>query len=159
MTSTQEQEVNNNQTVKEAESLTNITNLTTSRTITVTDPEEWICVAKLPPDTDQQAFQHLLSDFGAVKDSFLQKSTKTGELVFRPCQFLPPLSPPLNTMRTCSPVGPSTHVGNLDIADTIRAPGNRQICPVIETESFFTIFQLLQTVRSSMKFLHFDAMK
>ena len=115
MTSTQEQEVNNNQTVKEAESLTNITNLTTSRTITVTDPEEWICVAKLPPDTDQQAFQHLLSDFGAVKDSFLQKSTKTGELVFRPCQFhqeiftsqfLPPLSPPLNTMRTCSPVGP-----------------------------------------------------
>ena len=92
MTSTQEQEVNNNQTVKEAESLTNITNLTTSRTITVTDPEEWICVAKLPPDTDQQAFQHLLSDFGAVKDSFLQKSTKTGELVFRPCQFLPSLS-------------------------------------------------------------------
>jgi len=78
MTSTQEQEVNNNQTVKEAESLTNITSLTTTRTITVTDPEEWICVAKLPPDTDQQAFQHLLSDFGAVKDSFLQKSTKTG---------------------------------------------------------------------------------
>ena len=85
MTSTQEQEVNNNQTVKEAGTLST---LTTLRTVTVTDPEEWICVAKLPPDTDQEAFQHLLEDFGAVKDSFLQKSTKTGELVVRPCQFL-----------------------------------------------------------------------
>ena len=73
LTSSQEQEVNNNQTVKEGETLTSV------RTVTVTDPEEWICVAKLPPDTDQEAFQLLLEDFGTVKDSFLQKSTKTGE--------------------------------------------------------------------------------
>ena len=78
LTSSQEKEVNNNERVKEGE--TAACDLAVSpRTVTVTDPEEWICVAKLPPDTDHQAFLHLLSDFGSVKDSFLQKSTKTGE--------------------------------------------------------------------------------
>ena len=85
LTSSQEKEVNNNQTVKEgAETLATST---TSRTVSVTDPEEWICVAKLPPDTDQQAFEHLLADFGAVKDSFLQKTTKTGESYSQFCQL------------------------------------------------------------------------
>lgn len=143
LTSSQEKEVNNNERVKEGE--TAACDLAVSpRTVTVTDPEEWICVAKLPPDTDHQAFLHLLSDFGSVKDSFLQKSTKTGEsfsrsIVFvgRPCQldsaifnsqFLQP--PPL-LLNSLSARGgensESTHVGNLDIARTIRAPGNRQI--------------------------------
>ena len=88
LTSSQEKEVNNNQTVKEgAETLTTSTTSTTSRTVSVTDPEEWICVAKLPPDTDQQAFEHLLADFGAVKDSFLQKTTKTGESYSQFCEL------------------------------------------------------------------------
>ena len=85
LSSSQEKEVNNNQTVKEGETLA------TPRTVTVTDPEEWICVAKLPPDTDQQAFENLLADFGTVKDSFLQKSTKTGESVSQFCH-VPTLS-------------------------------------------------------------------
>ena len=83
LTSSQEKEVNNNQTVKEGTET--LTTSTTSRTVSVTDPEEWICVAKLPPDTDQQAFEHLLADFGTVKDSFLQKSSKTGEYFSQFC--------------------------------------------------------------------------
>ena len=79
LTSSQEKEVNNNERVKEAEIAGCEPSAASLRTVTVTDPEEWICVAKLPPDTDQEAFLHLLSDFGTVKDSFLQKSTKTGE--------------------------------------------------------------------------------
>ena len=146
LTSSQEKEVNNNERVKEGE--TAACDLAVSpRTVTVTDPEEWICVAKLPPDTDHQAFLHLLSDFGSVKDSFLQKSTKTGEsfspsvvqlcLLAQPCQldsaifnsqFLQP--PPL-LLNSLSARGgenrESTHVGNLDIARPIRGPGNRQI--------------------------------
>ena len=50
-----------------------------SRTITVTDPEEWLCVAKLPLDTTEETFHDLLSDFGCVKDSFLLVSSKTGK--------------------------------------------------------------------------------
>ena len=53
---------------------------TQERTITVTDPEEWLCVAKLPPGTDHDTFQDLLSEFGGVKESFLLVSSKTGEL-------------------------------------------------------------------------------
>ena len=53
---------------------------TEERTITVTDPEEWLCVAKLPPGTDHDTFQDLLSEFGGVKESFLLVSSKTGEL-------------------------------------------------------------------------------
>ena len=79
LTSSQEKEVNNNERVKEGEIAGCQPSAASLRTVTVTDPEEWICVAKLPPDTDQEAFLHLLSDFGTVKDSFLQKSTKTGE--------------------------------------------------------------------------------
>ena len=50
------------------------------RTISVTDPEEWLCVAKLPPGTDHDSFLDLLSEFGGVKESFLLVSSKTGEL-------------------------------------------------------------------------------
>lgn len=53
---------------------------TQERSITVTDPEEWLCVAKLPPGTDHDTFQDLLSEFGGVKESFLLVSSKTGEL-------------------------------------------------------------------------------
>ena len=71
---TRNKEVNNNQqetkeAVTEAE----------ARAITVSDPEEWLCVAKLPLDTDQEAFTELLSEFGAVKESFLLVSSKTGK--------------------------------------------------------------------------------
>lgn len=52
----------------------------TQRTVTVTDPEEWLCVAKLPPSTDHDTFLDLLSEFGGVKESFLLVSSKTGEL-------------------------------------------------------------------------------
>ena len=47
--------------------------------IEVTDPEEWLCVAKLPPSTTEESFCDLLSDFGSVKESFLMVSSKTGE--------------------------------------------------------------------------------
>ena len=50
-----------------------------SRTITVTDPEEWLCVARLPLGTDHDTFLDLLSEFGGVKESFLLVSSKTGE--------------------------------------------------------------------------------
>ena len=91
-------EVNNNETlaqkqrVKEAEAAsgplspspsepeTPVSQETQERTITVTDPEEWLCVAKLPPGTDHDTFQDLLSEFGGVKESFLLVSSKTGEL-------------------------------------------------------------------------------
>ena len=112
LTSSQEKEVNNNERVKEGE--TAACDLAVSpRTVTVTDPEEWICVAKLPPDTDHQAFLHLLSDFGSVKDSFLQKSTKTGES-FSPsvlqsfnCDCWPTLSArQRNIQQSVSPASP-----------------------------------------------------
>ena len=93
-------EVNNNETlaqkqrVKEAEEAVGLlspspsepetpvsqSQETEERTITVTDPEEWLCVAKLPPGTDHDTFQDLLSEFGGVKESFLLVSSKTGEL-------------------------------------------------------------------------------
>ena len=50
-----------------------------ARTITVTDAEEWLCVAKLPPSTNHETFLDLLSEFGGVKESFLLVSSKTGE--------------------------------------------------------------------------------
>ena len=71
---TRNKEVNNNQQeTKEA-----VTEAA-ARAITVSDPEEWLCVAKLPLDTDQEAFTELLSEFGAVKESFLLVSSKTGK--------------------------------------------------------------------------------
>ena len=71
---TRNKEVNNNQQeTKEA-----VTEAA-ARAITVCDPEEWLCVAKLPLDTDQEAFTELLSEFGAVKESFLLVSSKTGK--------------------------------------------------------------------------------
>ena len=85
-----ELEVNNNETltekqsVKESEGLSNSDNnkpddSPVDRTITVTDPEEWLCVAKLPLDTTEETFHDLLSDFGCVKDSFLLVSSRTGK--------------------------------------------------------------------------------
>ena len=107
LTSSQEKEVNNNERVKEGE--TAACDLAVSpRTVTVTDPEEWICVAKLPPDTDHQAFLHLLSDFGSVKDSFLQKSTKTGESFSRSIVFVGPTlsARQRNIQQSVSPASP-----------------------------------------------------
>ena len=147
LTSSQEKEVNNNERVKEVEIAGCDPSTASLRTVTVTDPEEWICVAKLPPDTDQEAFLHLLSDFGTVKDSFLQKSTKTGESRSPPVGLwvvcwadlvrrystasFSSLSLPSRSIFCLRAeqhlAAQSTHVGNLDIADTIRAPGSRQI--------------------------------
>ena len=47
--------------------------------IEVTDPEQWLCVAKLPPSTTETSFCDLLSQFGSVKESFLMVSSSTGE--------------------------------------------------------------------------------
>jgi len=79
--SSSEPEVNNNQTLSEKQSVKGgeLPSCDPSvRTITVTDPEQWICVAKLPPQTTQQTFQDLLADFGSVAECFLQQSAKTG---------------------------------------------------------------------------------
>merc|ERR1719471_1443141 len=84
-----ELEVNNNETLTEKQSVKESEGLLDSdnnkpddspvdRTITVTDPEEWLCVAKLPLDTTEETFHDLLSDFGCVKDSFLLVSSRTG---------------------------------------------------------------------------------
>ena len=105
LTSSQEKEVNNNERVKEGEIAGCDPSTASLRTVTVTDPEEWICVAKLPPDTSHQAFQDLLADFGSVRECFLQKSNKTGELS-RAAQHLG-----LDSL--CD-------VGNLDIATPTR---------------------------------------
>ena len=80
--SSPEPEVNNNQTLSEKQSVKGgeLPSCDPSvRTITVTDPEQWICVAKLPPQTTQQTFQDLLADFGSVAECFLQQSSKTGK--------------------------------------------------------------------------------
>ena len=88
-----ELEVNNNETLSEKQSVkeseggllisdkdeANESSSPVERTITVTDPEEWLCVAKLPLDTTEETFHDLLSDFGCVKDSFLLVSSKTGK--------------------------------------------------------------------------------
>ena len=49
------------------------------KSITVTDPEEWLCVAKLPLDITEDEFWDLLAEFGGVKESFLMNSERTGE--------------------------------------------------------------------------------
>lgn len=66
-------EVNNNQ-AKDTEARTGLL---------VTEPEQWLCVAKLPRDTTEQEFRDILADFGKVADSFLMVSDKTGEAYFR----------------------------------------------------------------------------
>ena len=77
---TRNKEVNNNQQeTKEAVTEAAHSGGAAARAITVCDPEEWLCVAKLPLDTDQEAFTELLSEFGAVKESFLLVSSKTGK--------------------------------------------------------------------------------
>ena len=77
---TRNKEVNNNQQeTKEAVTEAAHSGGAAARAITVSDPEEWLCVAKLPLDTDQEAFTELLSEFGAVKESFLLVSSKTGK--------------------------------------------------------------------------------
>jgi len=48
------------------------------KSITVTDPEQWLCVAKLPLDLTEDEFYDLLAEFGGVKESFLMVSEKTG---------------------------------------------------------------------------------
>jgi len=48
------------------------------KSITVTDPEEWLCVAKLPLDITEDEFWDLLAEFGGVKESFLMNSARTG---------------------------------------------------------------------------------
>ena len=89
ITSHQEMEVNNNETQLEKQIVkdgggqiidaNHVSEIQLVRTITVTDPEEWLCVAKLPPDTTEETFLDLLSEFGSVKESFLLVSRKTGK--------------------------------------------------------------------------------
>ena len=50
--------------------------------ITVTEPEQWLCVAKLPPDTSEQEFREILQDFGKLEDSFLMAGLKNGQYSF-----------------------------------------------------------------------------
>ena len=47
--------------------------------ITVTEPEQWLCVAKLPLDTTEAELLQLLAEFGQVTESFLMVSEKNGE--------------------------------------------------------------------------------
>ena len=70
MTST---EVNNNEEGEEGKKVERRT------MITVTEPEQWLCVAKLPLDTTEDELRDLLSDFGQVTESFLMVSEKNGE--------------------------------------------------------------------------------
>lgn len=46
--------------------------------ITVTEPEQWLCVAKLPLDTTEAELLDLLTEFGQVTESFLMVSEKNG---------------------------------------------------------------------------------
>ena len=48
--------------------------------ITVTDPEQWLCVAKLPLDTTEAELLQLLEEFGQVTESFLMVSEKNGKV-------------------------------------------------------------------------------
>ena len=50
--------------------------------ITVTEPEQWLCVAKLPPDISEQEFREILQDFGKIEDSFLMAGHKNGNSIF-----------------------------------------------------------------------------
>ena len=49
------------------------------RRIVVQGPEEWLCVARLPLDMDEEEFQDLLAEFGRVEEAFLVRSRRTGE--------------------------------------------------------------------------------
>jgi hypothetical protein len=51
------------------------------RVLVVAGPEEWLCVARLPPDMEEDEFQELLADFGRVEESFLVRSRLTGQQV------------------------------------------------------------------------------
>ena len=46
--------------------------------ITVTEPEQWLCVAKLALDTTEAELLDLLTEFGQVTESFLMVSEKNG---------------------------------------------------------------------------------
>ena len=59
--------------------------------ITVTEPEQWLCVAKLPLDTTEEELLHLLEEFGQVTESFLMVSQKNGE--YPSSVVYPPLNP------------------------------------------------------------------
>ena len=48
------------------------------RRIVVKGPEEWLCVARLPPDMEEEEFLELLQEFGRVEEAFLVLSLKTG---------------------------------------------------------------------------------
>jgi hypothetical protein len=47
--------------------------------LAVTEPEQWLCVAKLPPDTTEAEFHSTLAEYGKVAESFLMVSDKTGK--------------------------------------------------------------------------------
>ena len=79
-------EVNNNNEEEEGKKV-----VTEKRTvITVTEPEQWLCVAKLPLDTTEAELLQLLAEFGHVTESFLMVSEKNGEY---PTICLHPISP------------------------------------------------------------------
>jgi hypothetical protein len=81
----QEHEVNNNVKDKEVEEvvvLVNNSNEKEERRIVVDGPEEWLCVARLPLDMEQEEFRDLLAEFGRVEEAFLVMSTKTGKKQF-----------------------------------------------------------------------------
>ena len=80
-------EVNNNQEEEGGKKVA-----TEKRTvITVTEPEQWLCVAKLPLDTTEEELLHLLEEFGQVTESFLMVSQKNGE--YPSSVVYPPLNP------------------------------------------------------------------
>jgi hypothetical protein len=46
--------------------------------LTVSSPEEWLCVARMPLDLNQIEFHNLLQDYGAVQQCFLIHSETSG---------------------------------------------------------------------------------
>ena len=46
--------------------------------VVVKDPEDWLCVSRLPADVSEDEFYDILSEFGGVEESFLLTSSQSG---------------------------------------------------------------------------------
>jgi len=70
-------EVNNNTKGVEDQENT-VSEIGKPHNLEVKEPEQWLCVAKLPVDITEDEFFDLLAEFGGVEDNFLMVSSKTG---------------------------------------------------------------------------------
>ena len=67
------------QNFQNSSSKTTLYVLDDSFSIKVTDPEDWLCIARMPLDFSQEEFQDLVKEFGNVERVLLVNSERTGK--------------------------------------------------------------------------------